>query len=85
MKVVIDIPKALFDTIDEVNQFSLASIIKAGTLLPEVNGFIAVCDNENHEMTEKVIDELKGTVFVGEDCSYCFDMVEIIPVEKEVN
>ena len=54
-----------------------------GTPLPkaENHGFIAVCDSLG-AVTQEVVDKLKNTVFVGdEDCSYCFDIMEIIDAD----
>ena len=57
--------------------------IANGTPLPKGHSFIAICDSD-YPITEEVKQELKNTVFVGdEDCNYCFDMTEIIEVDKE--
>ena len=40
--------------------------------------FIAICESD-FPITEEVKEELKNTLFVGnEDCSYCFEITEII-------
>ena len=54
-----------------------------GTPLPKGHSFIAICDSD-FPITEEVRQELKNTVFVGnEDCNYCFDMTEIIEAERK--
>ena len=93
MKIVIDISEdvytRLFDNGIQDNEIAvddvceMARAIRLGTPLPkaENHGFIAVCDNM-YAVTQEVVDKLKNTVFVGdEDCSYCFDIMEIIEAD----
>ena len=91
MKVVIDIDEnlytRLFDNgnIDAVDMLKACAAIRKGTPLPKGHSFIAICDSD-YPITEEVRQELKNTVFVGnEDCHYCFDMTEIIETESERN
>lgn len=84
MKIVIDIPDILMkyivngkDLSEEQND-EMALAIANGTPLPKEHSFIAICDSD-FPITEEVKQDLKNTVFVGnEDCRYCFDMTEII-------
>lgn len=40
--------------------------------------FIAICESD-FPITEEVEEELKNTLFVGnEDCTYCFEITKII-------
>lgn len=84
MQIVIDIPEKIYDAImdDQVPSYEeirvLCMDIVRGTPLPKGHGFIAICDSD-YAITEGVINKLKDTVFVGdEECSYCFEMTEII-------
>ena len=57
--------------------------ITKGTPLHKGHGFIAICDSD-FPITEEVKQELKNTVFVGnEDCRYCFDITEIIEADRK--
>lgn len=61
----------------------LAGYIENGVPLPKGHGFIAICDSDL-PITEEVKQELKNTVFVGDEaCNYCFDMTEIIEADEE--
>ena len=75
--------EAILDSsIPLVHQDLLRAVIN-GAPLPkaENHGFIAVCDSMD-AITQEVANKLKNTVFVGdEDCSYCFDIMEIIEAD----
>ena len=75
--------EAILDSsIPLVHQDLLRAVIN-GAPLPkaENHGFIAVCDSMD-AITQEVANKLKNTVFVGdEDCSYCFDIMEIIDAD----
>lgn len=89
MQIVIDIPEEIYKAskiidvqYEDIVQIPLEVIAKS-TPLPKGHGFIAICDSD-FPITEEVKQELKNTVFVGnEDCNYCFDMTEIIEADKE--
>lgn len=88
MQIVIDIPNSLYANISKIQCGSIASkrildCVREGTPLPkaENHGFIAVCDSMD-AITQEVVDELKNTVFVGnEDCRYCFDIMDIFKAD----
>ena len=75
--------EAILDSsIPLVHQDLLWAVIN-GIPLPKAENheFIAVCDSMD-AVTQEVVDKLKNTVFVGdEDCSYCFDIMEIIKAD----
>ena len=91
MQIVIDIPEGVYRNILEIPSSSMFAVdcdrdirkgIQNGTPLPKGHGFIAICDSD-FPITEEVKQELKNTVFVGnEDCRYCFDITEIIETDK---
>lgn len=67
-----------------ISNSEMIEALKNGTPLPkaENHGFIAVCDSMD-VITQEVANKLKNTVFIGdEDCSYCFDIMEIIDAER---
>ncbi len=89
MKVVIDIPEEMVMALKQgsfgakYNMYDLVGCVMNGTPLPkaENHGFIAVCDSMD-AVTQEVVNKLKSTVFVGdEDCSYCFDIMEIFKAD----
>ena len=91
MQILIDLDEARLRDVQRIakvqlerNNFRTAEqIIAKGTPLPkaENHGFIAVCDSLG-AVTQEVANKLKNTVFVGdEDCSYCFDIMEIIKAD----
>ena len=90
MQIVIDIPEEIYNSARTVNNIwnmrmagFVCSAIANGAPLPKGNSFIAICDSD-FPITEEVKQELKSTVFIGnEDCRYCFDMTEIIETDKE--
>jgi len=87
MQIVIDIPKNLYkaivNSLDANEAWSLRMAVAKGTALPEGHSFIAICDSD-YPMTEEIKQKLKNTVFISdEDCSHCFDMTEIIETDKE--
>ena len=66
---------------NNINEFE--EYVLNGTPLPKGHSFIAICDSD-FPITEEVKEELKDTVFAGnEDCPYCFDITEIIEADKE--
>lgn len=83
MKIVIDIPEKAYELlnncgVDWLGAEHILDRVAKGTPLPKGHSFIAICDSDS-QITEEVKQELKDTVFVGnEDCHYCFDMTEII-------
>lgn len=89
MKIIIDIPEDVYkcclpyknNIVISNNCNYLPEMIYSianGTPLPKEHSFIAICDSD-FPITEEVKQDLKNTVFVGnEDCKYCFDMTEII-------
>lgn len=91
MQIVIDISEEQYNTIKsdlyntfpaEMKKWGLEAI-RNSTPLPKGHSFIAICDSD-FPITEEVRQELKNTVFVGnEDCNYCFDMTEIIEADTE--
>ena len=85
MQIVIDIPEQIYlnaKTDMLCGTEVIVNAIKNGTPLPKGHGFIAICDSD-FPITEEVKQELKNTVFVGnEDCRYCFDITEIIEADK---
>jgi len=84
MKLVIDIPEKMYNKINTglYDYGDMNIIIQNGIQLPKGHSFIAICDSD-FPITEKVKQELKDTVFVGnEDCSYCFDIEEIIEADN---
>ena len=94
MQIVIELPedkfKAIIEKYDtfpkEMKEWGLDAI-KNGTPLSKAKeyGFIAVCDSE-YPLTEKVKQDIKDTIFVGnEECSYCFEILEIISAERSDN
>ena len=89
MIIVFDIPDGCYEQLNN-GQFPiqdadrLVTWIKEGISLPKAqnNGFLAVCDSD-FPITREVIDDLKNTVFVGnEECRYYFEIVEIIDADK---
>lgn len=91
MQIVIEIPEAAYldakyhsaSLWSWLTDLEVQKAIRNGTPLPkaENHGFIAVCDNM-YAVTQEVVDKLKDTVFVGDkDCSYCFDIMEIIEAD----
>lgn len=86
MKLVIEISEEDYELVQQGHiPFCVLDVIKNGTPLPKAKeyGFIAVCDSE-YPLTEKVKQDIKDTIFVGnEECSYCFEILEIIPADKE--
>ena len=88
MKVVIEIPKEVYKSIQDndycgISNADMYNAIKNGKALPKGYSFIAIC-NSDFPITEEVIQELKDTVFVGnEECNYCFDLTEIIEAGSE--
>lgn len=85
MKIVIDIPKEMFQTVKDGNwcgNHIIGEAIRNGIPLPKGHSFIAICDND-YPLSEEVIDDLKSMVFVGDTddsgkVTYCFTMEEII-------
>ena len=87
MKLVIDIPEDAYkllnnEGVDWLGAEHILNAVANGTPLPKGHSFIAIC-NSDYPITEEVRQELKNTVFVGDECNYCFDMTEIIEVESE--
>ena len=97
MQIVIDIDEdtynGIYKAFDIANKYDcpkptelsgrLMQAVYNGVPLPKGHGFIAICDSK-YPMTAEVRQELKNTVFVGdEDCKYCFDMTEIIEADAE--
>ena len=86
MQIVIDIPDGCYNELCNAqfpaqDTYRLVEWIKNGTPLPKDHGFIAICDSDE-ELSEQTIQELKNTVFVGDEkCSYCFDIVDIIEAD----
>ena len=93
MKILIDIPEEVYECCLPFKGANIVSndcnylpemtySIANGIPFPKGHSFIAICDSD-FPITEEVIQELKDTVFVGnEDCNYCFDMTEIIKTDK---
>lgn len=88
MKVVIDISEEVYKSIQDndycgISNADIYNAVKNGKALPKGHSFIAICSSD-FPITEEVKQELKDTVFVGnEECNYCFDMTEIIETESE--
>lgn len=86
MRLVIDIPDEEYErwkTVGEMDAFIVRKAMLNGTPLPKGHGFIAICDSDE-ELSEQAIQELKNTVFVGDEkCSYCFDIVDIIKADTD--
>lgn len=84
MQLVINMPKEMWERIkDGYVPLGISKYLKNGIQLPEGHGFLAICDSD-FPITEDIKQELKNTVFVGdEDCRYCFDMTEIIEADEE--
>ena len=87
---MIDMPESIIEHLKDgsfgariEDKATLIDALMNGTPLSKEHSFIAICDSD-FPITEEVKQELKNTVFVGdENCNYCFDMTEIIEADKE--
>ena len=87
IELVIRIPGEVYKSIQDndycgISNADMYNAVKNGTPLPKGHSFIAICDSD-YPITEEVRQELKNTVFVGDEVNYCFDITEIIEVEIE--